>query len=144
MYRLDLNSSQSPLITDRPPSSLHPAKLKLTSVDNFWRSVETSAATSVPLPANANYSNSLQRNEPHLPSLHNTIFILPRITTMIRPVSKRHKLNAASHMWTDTATWNRELLLKMLGSFLNITGARTIPDLAEYKILPDKASWQAC
>ncbi|KAL3141976.1 hypothetical protein ABBQ32_004622 [Trebouxia sp. C0010 RCD-2024] len=144
MTMLELNSSQPSDASDMLPSSLNPAKLRLTSIGSFWRSVETSAATGIPLPASANYSNSLQRSEPHLPSLLNTVIILPRITTMIRPVGKHHKRSAANHMWTDTATWNRELLLEMLGRFLDITGARTIPDLAEYKVLPDKASWHAC
>ena len=137
-----MDSSQSANVTDTPPSSLDPAKLRLTSIGSFWKSVETSAATGVPLPANADYSNSLQPDEPHLPSLHNTIIILPRITTMIRPVGQHYKRTADNHMWPDTVTWNREVLLEMLGKFLEVTGARTIPDLAEYKVLPDKASCQ--
>lgn len=57
---------------------------------------------------------------------------------MIRPVSKDYKRKAASHVWSDTVTWNRELLLEMLGKFLDVTGAKTIPNLSEYRILPDK------
>ena len=57
---------------------------------------------------------------------------------MIRPVSRHYKREAASQLWSDTVTWNRELLLEMLGKFLDITGAKTIPDLSEYRILPDK------
>ena len=124
--------------TDKLPSRLDPAILKLTSIHSFWKSVETSAATGISLPANANYSNSLQSDEPHLVSLASTIIILPRITTMIRPVSKDYKRTAASHLWSDTVTWNRDLLLEMLGKFLDITGAKTIPNLSEYRILPDK------
>ena len=59
---------------------------------------------------------------------------------MIRPVSRHYKRDAANHVWTDTVTWNIELLLEMLARFLNSTGAKTIPSLAEYKILPDKVS----
>ena len=143
MHRL-AGSDSSHSQTDRLPSSLPAARLKLTSIDSFWKSVETSAATGIPLPANANYSNSLNSDEPHLASLKSTIIILPRIATMIRPVSKHHKRKADSHLWSDTATWNRELLLEMLARFVDITGAQTIPNLSEYRILPDKVSTLTC
>ena len=139
MHRLEDSDCPSSH-TDQEPSSLHPSKLKLTSIDSFWKSVETTAATGKPLPATANYSNSMQHSEPHLQNLRNTIIILPRITTMIRPVMKHYKRNAANHIWQDTAAWSKDLLLEMLNRFLSITGAKTIPDLAEYKVLPDKAS----
>ena len=142
MYRLKDSDCPSPQ-TDKLPSNLHPSKFKLTSIDSFWKSVETTAATGKPLPATANYSNSMQQSEPHLQDLSNTIIILPRITTMIRPVMKQYRRNAANHVWQDTAAWSKDLLLEMLTKFLSITGARTIPGLAEYKILPDKAS-SAC
>ncbi len=124
--------------TDTQPSRLHPSHLKLTTIDSFWLSVETSAATGKALPATANYDNSYDPDEPLLPSLEKTIIILPRIVTMIRPVGKGWKRTAENHVWNDTAAWDRDALIEMLERFLSITGAKTIPSLAEYTILPDK------
>ena len=137
--RLELEGSDgTDAQTESHPSCLHPSQFKLTTIDSFWKSVETSAATGNPLPATANHTNSLQPDEPHLQELSNTIITLPRITTMIRPVTKHYKRDVANHVWADTAAWSRDLLLEMLERFLAITGAKTIPHIAEYKILPDK------
>ena len=91
-----------------------------------------------PLPATVNYIQSNNPDEPLLLSLKKTVIILPRIVTMIRPVDSKKKRLAKSHVWNDTAAWDRDVLLEMLGKFVNLTGAKTIPSSAEYRILPDK------
>ncbi|KAA6426725.1 MAG: hypothetical protein FRX49_03835 [Trebouxia sp. A1-2] len=117
---------------------LPPSHLKLTTVESFWTSVETSAAMSKPLPATVNYIQSNNPDEPLLLSLKKTVIILPRIVTMIRPIGSKTKRLAKNHVWNDTAAWDQDVLLTMLGKFVNLTGAKTIPSLAEYRILPDK------
>ncbi len=117
---------------------LPPSHLKLTTVESFWTSVETSAAVGKPLPATVNYIQSNNPDEPLLLSLNKTVILLPRIVTMIRPVDSKKKRLAKNHVWNDTAAWDRDVLLTMLGNFVNLTGAKTIPSLAEYRILPDK------
>ncbi len=124
--------------TGSHPPPLPPSHLKLTTVESFWTSVETSAAVGKPLPATVNYIQSNNPDEPVLLSLKKTVILLPRIVTMIRPVDSKKKRLAKNHVWNDTAAWDRDVLLTMLGKFVNLTGAKTIPSLAEYLILPDK------
>jgi len=120
------------------PRHLPPSHLKLTTVESFWTSVEASAALGKPLPATVDYVHSNNPDEPLLLSLKKTVILLPRIVTMIRPVSSQKKRLAKNLVWNDTAAWDRDVLLKMIGKFVNLTGAKTIPSLAEYRILPDK------
>ena len=97
-----------------------------------------SAAMDKALPATANYSNSHQLDEPLLTCLEKASIILPRIVTMIRPVTKNWKATAYNHVWNDTVAWDRDVLVEMLARFVDITGTKTIPSLSEYAILPDK------
>ncbi len=135
--RLEAADSTDSQIGSHPPH-LPPSHLKLTTVESFWTSVETSAALGKPLPATVDYIHSNNPDEPLLLSLKKTVILLPRIVTMIRPVSSQKKRLAKNHVWNDTAAWDRDVLLKMLGKFVNLIGAKTIPSLAEYRILPDK------
>ncbi|DBB04297.1 TPA: hypothetical protein ACH3X1_012794 [Trebouxia sp. C0004] len=67
--------------TSSPPPHLPPSHLKLTTVESFWTSVETSAAMGKPPPATVNYIQSNNPDEPLLLPLKKTVIILPRIVT---------------------------------------------------------------
>ena len=105
--------------------------------------MEISAALSRALPADVNYSKGWDPDEPELLPLSNTIIVLPRIVTMIRPVTNSHKRIPWNHVWNDTAAWSRDTLIEMLEKVTQLTGAKTIPSPAEYAILPDKVSIQS-
>lgn len=66
--------------------------------------------------------------------LSNSVIILPRIVTRLHPVHQAPE----EHIYSNLAAWDVEFVVQMLQEFLRVSSARTIPGLAEYRILPDK------
>ena len=67
-------------------------------------------------------------------ALSNNVIILPRSVSRLHPV---HHV-AADHIYSDLAAWDIDFLIQMLQQFLLVSSAKTIPSLAEYRVLPDK------
>lgn len=81
----------------------------------------------------------LCREGPLLESLAGTVIILPRLVPSLRPVTKHSRKATLSAKYADPAAWDLQTVVGMVDNFLTVTQAKTVPDLAEWRILPDKA-----
>lgn len=62
------------------------------------------------------------------------MIILPRIVTRLHPVHQAPE----EHIYSDLAAWDADFVIQMLQEFLRVSSAKTVPGLAEYRVLPDK------
>ena len=133
LCRLCEESSHTPADLGFP--CLDPTQLKLSHVDNFWKTVETSVATGQ-LVLTGTEQPDITSSNIHAPllQLDNTIIILPRVVTRVRPVHEHWE----DHVYQDLAAWDVDFVIQMLQRFLQLSSAKTVPSLAEYRILPDK------
>ena len=126
------------LHSDSAPSDacLDSAQLKVTHVNTFWRAVERTAAAGRLMPGELHLD---EQGSLSVSALSNSVIILPRSVSRLHPV---HHL-AADHIYTNLAAWDIDFLIEMLRKFLLVSSAKTVPSLAEYRVLPDKVrlSW---
>ena len=106
--------------------------LKVTHVDNFWKAVERTAAAGRLTPAASDLHNG-HAGQAGM-QLSHAVIILPRIVTRLHPVYDAPH----DHIYQDLVSWDVNFVIQMLQEFMRISSSKTIPSLAEYRILPDK------
>ena len=112
-----------------------PQQVKVTHVDNFWKTVEMSAATGHVMPANTAMADLFSPvANAWAVNLGNTVIILPRIVTRLHPVHEYQE----EHVYNNLVAWDVDFVIQMLQRFLHVSSTNTVPSLAEYRILPDK------
>ena len=57
-----------------------------------------------------------------------------RIVTRLHPVHETQQ----AHVYDNLAARNVDFVVQMLQDFVRVSAAKTVPSLAEYRILPDK------
>ena len=104
-------------------------------MESFWKAVEQTVAAGHVMPADPRLSNahSTDGNAVGI-QLSNSVIILPRIVTRLHPVHDAQQ----EHIYSDLAAWDVDFVVQMLQEFLRVSSAKTLPSLAEYRILPDK------
>ncbi|KAK9813200.1 hypothetical protein WJX72_010477 [[Myrmecia] bisecta] len=117
------------------PSPLRPDQVRVTAVQNFWNAAEVAAAHGFAMVAGAHvYVGAADQDSYRLMPLPEAVFILPRVVPQIRmggiaPVTAKY---------ADQYAWDLATVVDMVGRFLNVTGAISVPTLEEWSILPDK------
>ena len=106
--------------------------LRVTHVDNFWKAVERTVAAGHLVPAASDLHSG--HADPASMQLSHTVIILPRIVTRLHPIHDAPQ----DHIYQDLVSWDVDFVTQMLQQFMRVTSSKTIPSLAEYKILPDK------
>lgn len=79
-------------------------------------------------------SQLAEQDSSSIDALSNSVIILPRSVSRLHPVYHAEE----DHIYSDLAAWDIDFLIEMLQKFLQVSSAKTVPSLAEYRILPDK------
>lgn len=79
-------------------------------------------------------------SEGSLNALSNSIIILPRIVPRLHPVHHAPE----EHIYSDLPAWDVDFVVQMLQEFVRVSSAKTLPGVAEYRILPDKVQLLGC
>lgn len=121
-----LCEKSSHALKDMALPCLDPAQLKLTHVDNFWKTVETSVAVGRLVPASTEQPDVIS-NVHHAPllQLDSTVIMLPRIVTRLRPVHGDWE----DCVYQDLAAWDVDFVVQMLQQFMTLSSAKTVPSL---------------